>query len=1609
VQVKSVWGGTVAQTPEFGYATSQVPANASVVIPLDSGSVINDYYASPEPGDWLFACIGWHEGLDPVSIASVGDDLHGWWRPLPPSPAAGVTRTSVWYQPNLGAGQDLTAVPSTVYVAPTGYQAGMSVQIVDVAGLSAWDEVVAFGSAFQAASTSIALAASAYGAAVAADVPYAWWQLSDLAGTTSPADWSANEWTATASHVTFGGTPGPTPPLTFASFNGTTSGILTDLNPALDAVTVEAWVNLDGQTQAANTCLLGNSEPTVSSSGFVLQLFGGTTPTVFFGNGTTYTEVQAASAVCTTSWNHIAATWCAGVIILYVNGVAVAKGLLSGTLAAGSADVGVGYNPSYSGDYVNGQIAQAAIYPRALSAARIAAHYAAAATPAGITQSLSVADSLFGTWTGDWSAGTNTTVSQSAAEPFIGPYAMAMKSTSAGAVTGYGPQIPVTPGNCYAVSGWLYDGTRQGACGMAWYTSGGTQIGSNDLSAAASLLLAYAPVSHASIAPSGAAYMLPVLQATGLNASETCYASAITAGPIAEALVIGAVTGDNDTDAPTFDPAGWTSVATLDASNGYDHTSDTALATALTTTTSGPLHPNPYFTGGSSTGWVAYQGTLTVTGSPPAGCPYPYAAEYVSNGTSGGALEGSATPFSVPLSSAAGNWYPVSCWVYSVSATSVALGFDWDNSGGYLATTNQSFAIGASTWTLISTTQQAPATATSAYPRVGPVTASSGATIYAAGIVPSTGAAAFWPAATGTAGAAVNLSGVLLAVLPSSQSPVPAGQNSQWPCLAFEAAFGAGYQTTPDQMPWVPLLPDQTGWPRLREWGDETGTQYELDSIQTSETSLLLDNPDGQLTPDNTGSIFWPNCDPGTPVRLRGIPPPAANDNHWYVHQRYAERWPQSWDDLLRGEVNFTGNDPWNVVSKEVPTAYRAEVVADNPYSWWPCDDPLIIPQPTSLVNAAPGNSNPLLIETSPNGLSVGITSYPFTTDYYYSAAEAFAADSQWMYGDPDSAAWQQTGTGDATHGRYLAVNDTGLPQLAGGITVEAWVNLDYWKTGSGSIQGPYSQPNAPLILWQLGGSSNIVASLQASNGTTGEGGDLTLVTYNGSTPTYTPVYSSEDIRNQTWLGVIVALTTTGATVWMNGSLVYTWSTSTVTGTISWFTALGGGATAGEPGSGNIAGICNAAVSHISIYKGLLPPPRVMAHFMGAYTGFGQLPAPTISGQFIETNGATTYLPNGVTTTDHAFVTPGYSGDSNLAAVAVAAAGSFYSAPSSPECIVAVPSDTGSEQTGLMWLTAAAPAAPSYTWYAAEAAGNEELASTSFVNFQSINSYPSGATPPTAASSLGDTVQNRIERLLVAGIVPGLPRSIDAATSLVVAALDTGGQACGANITNIVSSDGGLLFTDNMSALCYWDKPHLAALTTMWTLGPDVAGGTIPYEPGPKWDTDPQRVLNDIEITQFNVAPDAVSADESGSGESQTIPGVTYSPAGSYWPAIQASQKQYGPKQVQNGSTSYLQSGTSIQDQANWLFATYGQAVTRIESLTVDAASKTRTCPQAWSFYWGAQVGHLVQVTRTFPGQPSITGIWMITHIERHLTRENGKVAASIEIQADIVPASYWS
>jgi hypothetical protein len=145
------------------------------------------------------------------------------------------------------------------------------------------------------------------------------------------------------------------------------------------------------------------------------------------------------------------------------------------------------------------------------------------------------------------------------------------------------------------------------------------------------------------------------------------------------------------------------------------------------------LSSNPFTAGGLSTGWTAYQGTIAPISLPgPAGLsapgslsdssamggsPFGWGLLFTSNGTAGGAVEGSPAPFAVTASA----YYLITALVWSPAACSVAIGTDWQNgSHGYVSTSTVNVSVPAQAWTPVSAVVQAPSSGVSfAYVRCG--------------------------------------------------------------------------------------------------------------------------------------------------------------------------------------------------------------------------------------------------------------------------------------------------------------------------------------------------------------------------------------------------------------------------------------------------------------------------------------------------------------------------------------------------------------------------------------------------------------------------------------------------------------------------------------------------------------------------------------------------------------------------------------------------------------------------------------------------------------------------------------------------------------------------
>jgi hypothetical protein len=161
-----------------------------------------------------------------------------------------------------------------------------------------------------------------------------------------------------------------------ASFDGTRSYVRVPPSPSLSmtsAVTVEFWAK---RRTISNTYQVLVGKPGDGQSKFenyAVWLTNANKYIAYFGNGTTYDSVYTP-AVTDTNWHHVVATHNGSMIRIYLDGLLKQEKTTTVQLTANTLPLNLG-RENYNAFYFNGWLDEAAIYPTALSAATVQAHY----------------------------------------------------------------------------------------------------------------------------------------------------------------------------------------------------------------------------------------------------------------------------------------------------------------------------------------------------------------------------------------------------------------------------------------------------------------------------------------------------------------------------------------------------------------------------------------------------------------------------------------------------------------------------------------------------------------------------------------------------------------------------------------------------------------------------------------------------------------------------------------------------------------------------------------------------------------------------------------------------------------------------------------------------------------------------------------------------------------------------------------------------------------------------------------------------------------------------------------------------------------------------------
>ena len=227
---------------------------------------------------------------------------------------------------------------------------------------------------------------ASYQTTVLADSPSSYWRLGETSGTIAGDTASANRGSITGGVVL--GVPGALAgdSNTAMGFNGANSYVSVPDAANLDFggdFTVEAWAKPNSLSGIGGAVVHKGGSTGYPVWQYRMSITSGNKwrGTVFVGN--TNITVTDTGTPSTTAWSHLVMTKAGSTLTLYVNGAAVATTTVAGIVNTSTGILAIGRTGGSSSDYFNGQIDEVAVYPTALPAARIGAHYAAGVSGSG--------------------------------------------------------------------------------------------------------------------------------------------------------------------------------------------------------------------------------------------------------------------------------------------------------------------------------------------------------------------------------------------------------------------------------------------------------------------------------------------------------------------------------------------------------------------------------------------------------------------------------------------------------------------------------------------------------------------------------------------------------------------------------------------------------------------------------------------------------------------------------------------------------------------------------------------------------------------------------------------------------------------------------------------------------------------------------------------------------------------------------------------------------------------------------------------------------------------------------------------------------------------------
>jgi hypothetical protein len=276
------------------------------------------------------------------------------------------------FNPNPASGASSTLSVTTSATTPTG---SFGFTITGVSG----------SLTRTATATLVVRAASNYSLAVLADNPAAYYQLAETIGSAfadSSVSGYPGTWNGSYSLAQPGPLMGGADQSVRLSLSGGGYGTVPH-QASLDSATawtLEAWIN--SSNPGAQQGILEKYSTALNEGNYAFRLGGGRLYLYVCANGNSCSSpVASASSIAARTWYHVAATFDRATTTarIYVNGVLDASSTSLSVLPTGTPDVTlkVGARGDDATFAFQGNIAEPAVYSRALDSSRIMAHYQA--------------------------------------------------------------------------------------------------------------------------------------------------------------------------------------------------------------------------------------------------------------------------------------------------------------------------------------------------------------------------------------------------------------------------------------------------------------------------------------------------------------------------------------------------------------------------------------------------------------------------------------------------------------------------------------------------------------------------------------------------------------------------------------------------------------------------------------------------------------------------------------------------------------------------------------------------------------------------------------------------------------------------------------------------------------------------------------------------------------------------------------------------------------------------------------------------------------------------------------------------------------------------------